>query len=47
MASKFFIICIFIILLCPLIIAELGLSSDYHNENPVRVDLGEVREIII
>ena len=47
MASKFFIICIFIILLCPLIIAELGLSSDYHNENPIRVDLGDVREIII
>jgi len=47
MASKFFIISIFIILLCPLIIAELGLSSDYHNENPIRVDLGDVREIII
>ena len=46
MASKFFIIGIFIILLCPLIIAELGLSSDYHNENPIRVDLGDVREII-
>lgn len=47
MASKFFIIGIFIILVCPLIIAELGLSSDYHNENPIRVDLGDVREIII
>ena len=47
MLSKFFIIGIFIILVCPLIIAELGLSSDYHNENPIRVDLGDVKEIII
>ena len=47
MVNKFFIIVFFIIFLCPLIIADLGLSSDYHNENPIRIDLGNTEEVVI
>ncbi len=41
-----FIVCL-VLILCPLIVADLGLSSDYHSENPIKIDLGEVREIVI